>query len=494
MSKDGYTLWVMTMGPVGVSPVVVNYTPFVERLRMVSVSPGGFGILQVRLHLSSAKARLPRPELAILNGHVVVMEGRTCCYSGEIREAAITLDAQGEGIDLVAQGGAGALSDDPQDSAYTATTAQAILAAEISKRSVYLAIDADTAGILPGAPAVTFSPAFDGKTIEDILHELSDLLGDYSWGVWDHPVHRDSYGFPTWQLVMHPRDITTVKYRATMADVLSWRIAPSVTRAFNGVTLHYLDPIAGPGSVSVYDSRLGVGNAQGTAPFRFRRFRRDLGNRVLNSAQATALANAYLASFENVTNVIEVKLTGARDGNGHMIPLHTIRADTNITIPELLTRAAGLPALPVVQAGVNTFYIRQAQYDEVVGKPATLTLLLDQVADFAAADLTRLRYEEQLRQRSKKNNALVQPAGIPLRGVGGGQFYASAASQAFSTMVGFPVILTNAPTSVTLTAISSSNANAPVVGAITQYGFLLSWSSAAAGQSFWYGYYLTVGN
>nr|MBA3826846.1 hypothetical protein [Ktedonobacterales bacterium] len=319
-----------------------------------------------------------------------VFDGRDCVYCGEITEAALTLDATGECVDLAAQGGSNALADDPLDSAYSSQTAAAIVAAEFTRRSAYLAVDADQSAVFPNVPAATFSPFFDGRTLEDILHELCDLLGDYAWGVWNHPTHRDAMGIPTWQLAVHPRDTSTVSWRAQLADVASWQIAPAATRAYNGVTLHYLDATNGPGAVTVTDSRLNGDLSQGSAPFRFRRFRRDMSSRMLTTAQATALANQYLASFKNVSNIIQVRLTAVRTGQGTPIPLARVRADTNIAIPELLTRAAGFAVPPAMLPGTNIFYIRQATYDEQSSKIPMLTLLLDQVADFAAADLTRL--------------------------------------------------------------------------------------------------------
>jgi hypothetical protein len=475
---------------------VVNYSPYLESLQFSSVSPGGFGVLRARLLLPSSRARLPRPELAVLSGRVVLMDGRDCVYSGEVQEAALFLDVQGEGVDVVAQGGGGALSDDPQDSSYTSQTAQAIIAAEFSKRSAYLAVDADQSAVLPNAPAVTFSPAYDGRSLEDILHELCDLLGDYVWGVWDHSVHRDQYGLPAWQLQMHQRDTATLGYQANIADVVSWRIAPSAARAFNGVTLHYLDPLAGPGSVTATDARLGGGLSQGNAPFRFRRFRRDLGNRPLTASQATALANQYLASFQNVQNVIAVTLAGARNAQGIAIPIHRVRADRNIAIPELLPRALSFPATPALQAGTNLFYIRQATYREQRGQAPALTLYLDQIADFAAADQARQRYEEQLRQRSKRQPPPVQPAGQPLTGYISVRWgAASGANNVWSSAIQFPTIMANVPTGINFSAISSSNVKSgPTATNITAYGCEVLFTANAAGAGNWAGTYTTVGN
>ncbi len=492
MLSHNLSLICATTGAPGSSGALVDYAPYVEQLRVTSASPGGYGALHARLRLPAGRVRLPRPELGVLNGRVTLLDGRDCVYCGEITEAALTLAADGEAVDLLAQGGAGALADDPQDATYANQTAQAIIAAEFSRRSAYLAVAADQAAVLPNAPTATFSPFFDGRTLEDILHELCDLLGDYTWGVWHHPVQRDAFGLPTWQLQVHARDTTTVSYRALLADVVSWRIAPAATRAFNSVTLHYLDPVAGPGAVTVQDSRLNGDLSQGSAPFRFRRFRRDLGQRALTASQATALANQYLASFQNISNVIEVRLAAVRDANGVPLPLPRVRADGNIAIPELLTRAATFPATPAMQPGTNLFYIRQATYDEQRGQTPTLTLLLDQVADFAAADLTRLRYEEQLRQRSKRANRIVQPAGLALKGAWSVLF--TGAGQ-WGSAIQFPAVLAAAPTSITFSGQTSQNiSSGPNAGNITVWGCDVYVGATSTGNGWWIGLYTTNGN
>ncbi len=468
-----------------------DYTPLLSELRMMSVAPGGFSQLRARFELPPPVARVPRPEFAVLSGRVAVMDGHHCCFTGEIIDAAHVMDKRGEGIEIVAQGGAGALADDPLDSTYTSTTAQAILLNQMSVRSAYLAIDNDTAEVLPTNPSTTFSPVFDGKTFEDVLHEVMDLLGDYVWGVWDHPTHKDAYGLPTWQLVAHPRDDTTPGWTASIGEVVAWRVAPSYTRAYNGVTIHYLDPKLGPKAVTVSDPRLGVGFAQGTAPFRFRRFRRDMGARSLTATQATALANQYLAEFENVANVISVTLGGVRNAQGLSVPLWRVRADTNIAIPELLPRAAVLPGVAGFVQGSNLFYIRQAEYIEKKGSAPQLDLLLDQIADFASADLTRQKYLEQLRLRSKKTSVAVQPGGLAMNGFFSVRWgAASGAGNVWGGDITFPAVFSSAPAAVTFTAISSSNvASGPTADNLTVWGCDVTVTASLAGAGYWIGTY-----
>jgi len=476
----------------------VDYASYATGLRMSSVSPGGWGTLRVTLRLPGGFTRVAHPELAIVSAHVTVMDGLTCCFSGEVQQAAMVLDTHGEAIQVVAAGGAVALADDPLDSAYTNATAGAIIADQLTRRAAYLAIDADQSAILPDAPVMTFAPVFAGRTVEDVLHELCDLLGDYIWGVWNHPSHRDAAGLPTWQLQVHRRDVTTVGYAAQSGDVVQWRIAPTATRAYNAVTLHYLDPITGPGAVTVVDSRLNGDLSQGRAPFRLRRFRRDMGQRILTAAQATALAGQYLASFSEVRQLVTLTLAQIRDATGRVIPLWQVRADRNIALPELLPRTNQLPASPGLLPGTNLFYIRQATYQESAlgGKGGTVTLLLDQVADVAVADLERLRYEERLRQRSHRTLPTIQPGGVGLKGFWSIRWGASSgAGNSWGNSISFPSVLANIPTGLVFTVISQANiGTGPVITNATVWGCDVQVTTAVAGAGYWIGTYQTVGN
>jgi hypothetical protein len=118
-----------------------------------------------------ADARLPRPELALF-ARVCLRDGLFTAFSGEWADPALALDGTGEYVQLSALGGGVALRDDPDDSAYTSQTAQAIIASEFTKRAAYLALDPDQSAVLPNAPAPTFSPVYDGANLEEILHDL----------------------------------------------------------------------------------------------------------------------------------------------------------------------------------------------------------------------------------------------------------------------------------------------------------------------------------
>ncbi|MBF6592425.1 MAG: hypothetical protein IVW57_18095, partial [Ktedonobacterales bacterium] len=377
MLRSGLALWAYTL-PTAAYPLFVGaYGAQVEALEFTTVAPGGFGDLTCAVKLPDA--RLPRPELGLF-ARVCLRDGLFTAFAGEWTDPALVLDgAAGEYVLLSALGGGVALRDDPDDAAYaTATTAQAIIANEFARRAAYLALDADQSAVLPAAPANTFTPVYDGYTLEEILHDLMGALGDYSWTVYDHPRHVDAAGFPTCQLWAHPRDTTTVSYLAFGEDIAGWRVMPSAQRAYNVVQVAYVDPVAGPGVVTVADPRLAASGAQNTAPFRRRKLRRNLGTLPLTGAQASAIANAWLASYSNPTQKVEVELRAVRDANGAEIPLHQVRADANLYVPELAVRGAQLATGP--SAGVNLFWIAETQYRETASGDVRLTLQLDNYA------------------------------------------------------------------------------------------------------------------
>ncbi|HUY76317.1 MAG TPA: hypothetical protein VMV29_06075, partial [Ktedonobacterales bacterium] len=345
MVHSGLSLWAYSNPSTAYPLIVGEYGAEIEALEFSTVAPGGFGDLACALKLPDA--RLPRPELALFS-RVCLRDGPFTAFSGEWADPALVLDGvAGEYVMLSALGGGVALRDDPDDSAYnSATTAQAIIAAEFAKRAAFLPLDADLSAVLPNAPANTFTPVYDGYTVEEVLHDLMGALGDYVWTVYDHPQHRDAAGYPTWQLQAHPRDTTTTAYMALGEDIASWRVMPSAQRAYNVVEVAYVDPVAGPDVVTVSDPRLNGDGSQGTAPFRRRKLRRNLGALPLTGTQATAIANAWLATYSNPTNKIEVELRAVRDYNGVAIPLSHVRADANLFVPELAVRGQWLSAGP----------------------------------------------------------------------------------------------------------------------------------------------------
>jgi len=479
--RSGLSLYCYTLPPTA-PQVVAEYADVVEALEFTTVAPGGFGDLACILKLSDA--RIPRPELGLF-GRVCLRDGFFTCFSGEWHDPALVLDGhQGDHVLMSALGGGVALREDPDESAYTTQTAQAIIASEFSKRSAYLAIDPDQALVLPTAPAATFSPAYDGYNLEEICHDLAFDLGDYTWEVWDHGKNTDAAGYPTWQLQMHARDLSTTHYMALGEDVMSWHVAPSAQRAYNVVEVAYVDPVLGPGKVSVADSRLAGSGAQNNAPFRRRKLRRALGRVPLTSAQATTIAQAWLQAYQNVTNKVEVVLRAVRDVNGLAVPLHQVRADRNLFVPELAVRGQTLPvgAAP----GINQFYIVETAYRETANGEVTLTLQLDNYADRAGSLLAQLKlaYDAALRARGTVRPT-VGPGMIFVLPVGAA-FSNQSAGATVKVVCSFGVTLAKTPTSITLNG-TASNASSVSATSITQTGFTLQWTVPAAGATSWVG-------
>ena len=77
----------------------------------------------------------------------------------------------------------------------------------------------------------------------------------------------------------------------------------------------------------------------------------------------------------------------------------------------------------------------------------------------------------------------------------GGAFTATAAGQRFAYTINFPLLLTNVPSSITLTGSGTNlSGGFPATGSISTSGFLFTIQAAAAGTCNWQGTYTTVGN
>jgi hypothetical protein len=428
-----------------------------------------------------------------LFSRVVLREGLFTCFEGEIADPALVMsEADGEYMLVSALGAGLCLRDDPDESSYTGQTAQAIIAAEFAKRSAYLPLDPDLSQVWAAAPGTTFSPVYDGFNLEEIIHDLSFDLGDYAWGVWDHSRNLDAAGFPAWQLYAHARDTSTTHYLAYAEDVLAWRVAPSAQRAYNVVEVAYVDVTGGPGKVVVADPRLGVGGTQNQAPFRRRKLRRALGKAPLTAAQATTIANAWLAAYQNITNKIEVELRTVRAAGGAPIPLTQVRADRNLFIPELAVRGQVLSASAV--PGTNQFYIVETVYRERANGDVRLLLYLDNYQDRAGSTLAALKLSYDAALRSRGEYRRVQSPGAPEVGSAGATFSNVSAGATVGVRVNFKTVMAAAPSGITLSVTGSSNASGATAAAIDKYGFTLQWTAPAAGASSWIGTYQTVGN
>ncbi|HEX9036964.1 MAG TPA: hypothetical protein VF808_08240 [Ktedonobacterales bacterium] len=493
IGRPGMALWAYTP-PSNQWPLIVSdWGRDVRALEFSTVAPGGFGDLACIVR--TPEPRIPRPELAPF-GKIALMDGPFACFLGEWSDPVQVMDGpHGEYLHLSALGGGVALRDDPDDSAYTNQTAQAIIAAEFSKRTAFLALDGDQGLILPAAPATTFSPVYDGYDLEQILHDLAFDLGDYAWTVYDHPRNRDAAGFPTCQVAVHPRDAQTISYTALGEDIVSWRVTPSTQRAYNVVQVAYVDPAAGPGVVTVSDSRLNGDGSQGYAPFRRRKLRRSLGRVPLTSAQATTIANAWLGAYKNLTNKVEVTLRSIRDANGLPLPLSHVRADGNLFIPELAVRGQNLTAGgfgPVV--GANQFYIVETVYREDLDGAVSLKLVLDNYADQAGATLAQLKLSYEAALRARGVSSLVRSLGANISGPCGATIGNQSAGGAVAISIPFPYPLSRTPSSITLTPTTTAHVTGSATATnITATGFTLNWTETAAGATTWLGSYLTVG-
>lgn len=301
-------------------------------------------------------------------------------------------------------------------------------------------------------------------------------------------------GFPTWQLAAHQRDVNTTSYIATGEDIVSWRVAPSTERAYNVVQVAYVDARSGPGVVTVTDPRLNSDGSQGAAPFRRRKLRRSLGRTPLTQAQATTIANAWLAAYSQPSNKVEIELRVVQDANGMSIPLSHVRADANLFTPELAVRGQRLSSGPV--AGVNQFWIAESRYRETAGGDIRLTLQLDNYADRAEGALARLRIAQDTLQRQRGVYRVTQSPGVQQVGFVSLRAPSASTGQVIGASVSFTPTLTKAPTNLTFSAISSANVSggpSVTAGTLTPYGCEVTVTAAGAGSVVWSGTWTTVG-
>lgn len=484
------TLWGYTL-PASGTPYARPYDIEVKDLRFTTLAPGGYGDLSCRIKVPNA--RLVPPELGLMQ-RVALMGADFPAFLGRWDEPGITLDQQeGDEFELTAQGAANVLQDDPDTVAYSLQTAQYILTQELSRRSAYLPISSDYSAVLPTNPATQFSPVFDGKNVEDVYNELVPVLGDYQWLVWGHPTQRDAAGFPAWQMLAHARDTSTVSYTGYGEDLDNYRVKPAMEYTYNVVQLLYRDISTNtPSSVTVSDSRLAGNGAPGSAPFPRRKLRKDYSAYHLSGAQATALANALLAQYQNGGWKITVVLDRLLDANGREIPLWMCRADTNIVLPQLAPIGAQLPTTPT--ANTNVFYITETEYSENDGQSPQLTVTCDSFYDKSSFQIARLQYREDHKIRSAKTRQNMTIPGE--QATGDFTIYwppTSGVGDDYAVSVTYGTLLSNTPTSLSRTITASSNYFATFVQAITNQGFWAQAASNAAGSGYVSEHYTTVG-
>src|SRR6185437_1382660 len=142
--------------------------------------------------------------------------------------------------------------------------------------------------------------------------------------------------------------------------------------------------------------------------------RKDLSAYHLSATQATALANALMAQYQNGGWKITVVLDRVLDANGNEIPLWMVRADANIALPNLAPMGAQLPIAPT--PNTNVFYITETEYSEQEGQTPQLTITCDSFYDRGAFQVARLQYREEHQIRSGKTRQKVQIPGEQMSG------------------------------------------------------------------------------
>lgn len=480
--------------------IAAPYAALVEALEFVTQAPGGFTTLKAKIKIPNA--RLPRPELAPFARIALMaptLDTSNCVWLGEIMDPELAMtQSDGTYYQVNALGIGNTLRDDPRIKTYSAQTASQIVSTEMSDRSAYLVIDSDTSQIFPDNPATTYSPSEQGRSMEEVVADIAQLAGDYQWGTWAHPTHRDAAGFPTGQLTVKIRDSSTTHFTAFEQEAFEYHLyMGSSERAYNDIAIGYNDQSQNPpvSFVEFKDARLNADKSQGTAPFRYRKYYRDLaGVSTITKAQAQAVANVYGAEFQNLTNKGMVILTGVRDAYGNPIPLWNVAADHNIFLPWLSVYGSTLPTAAV--SGTNLFYIVESRYTEDATGKAQLTLQLDNWVDWAMVTVSRLQLQaDTLARTGGKTTGVTIALGAQQKGPISEQVNPTTSAQTWSHTIQFPGVLTQAPTSVTLTASSQSNITSVSASNLTQYGFqfnMVVTSSASPGS--WVGTYLTNGN
>lgn len=248
------------------------------------------------------------------------------------------------------------------------------------------------------------------------------------------------------------------------------------------------DAPSGPGVVTVSDPRLNGDGSQGSAPFRRRKLRRSLGALPLTAAQATTIAQAWLAAYSQPTSKVEMALRAVRDANGAPLPLSHVRAGANLFTPELAARGQALSTGP--QPGVNLFFIVETKYHETADDDITLTLQLDNYADRVEGLLARLRLTDDAARRRRGVYRLTQSPGAQQMGFAAIRAPPASAGQVIGAGVSFVPTLAKTPTGLTFTSISATNVGsgpAVTAGSLTPWGCEITVTAAASGPVAWTG-------
>lgn len=480
------------------APSVLEIGDYVSNLSFSSAAPGGYASISATLSLHDA--RIPRPEFALFS-LINVFSGSKPVWLGEITDPTMGMDANlGEYVRISGLGLGNALRDDPRPVAYTNQTAKQIATAEVNARmnstNKIEMISGDTGLLFPDNPATLFSPVYDNRTMEEVIADVCLLAGDYQWGVWAHPLEKNSLSFPLGQVSVQKRDTATTHYIASVAeqDVVAYTVTPSAERAYNYVAVDYTQASGAVGTALSGDPRLDGTFAQSKAPFRYRRLVRDYsGTATIGSTQAQAIASTYGGQYRNVSNKVSLTLQSVKDASGNPIPLWEVMADHNIFIRDFAPRGnAPLPTAPT--AGVNQFYIVNAEYREDDHGTQQLFLQCDNFVDRAASQIARLTLAADVKSRTGKTTGATQIQGAPANGAAIMGQSNALAGQNCTGPIYFANALYQPPTSIAFTQIVNVNLGAPSAANLGVLGAIVQASVVANGATQGYWTYVTSGN
>lgn len=483
---------------VGGAVVQQEVGSMLDNLTFSTISPGGFGTLTGLLRVRSAK--VPRPQFGLF-ALIAVMNGPTPIWLGELMNPAYGISqSDGEYIKISALGKGNGLRDDPNSWSYTSQTAQQIAQAILTQhvtttKALARVISTDNTQLFPDNPTNLITQVYTGRTMEEIIADVALLAGDYNWGAEADPLQKDFAGFPLARVFARARDLTTVDYTARLMgnDIYAAEFTPTADRAYNQIEIDYNNGTSGLGITRATDTRLNADLSQGTAPYRFRKYLRDLsGDSTVNATIAQSIANTYLALFENPTYTGTATLRGIRDANGARMPLWQAQAGKNLYVPEMAIQGTQLPTAPT--QNVNLFWVTQATYREDSTGNQQLDLNLGYLPDDADVQVARLQMAADAINRSGQLAAVLAALGTPLRGQYAIGFSNALGGQNVGAAVEFPMQAYQVPTSLTLSSLASSNIGTLGVTDLTALGAYIFGTVSANGAGFARGTYRTNGN
>lgn len=504
--QSGLAVWLYTPLYTSASPSAKNYGREVQALRFNTLAPGGYGDFSCMLHFKDTNH--PRPEIGLFT-RIAVMAGLDCLWLGEVSEPALTMStSDGEFVSITGLGIGNCLRDDPISIAYSNQTVQQIAIDQMTRgnRPNFLTVSQDTSGLFPDNPAGGYTVYYDGRNMEEVFLDCATNAGDYQFMVLAYAnqpqgpaTQRDSLGYPAAQVQIHLRDITTTHYLAEidLADVEQYGVSQSAERAYNVIEIGYQNQFSGYGIKTATDSRLAANGSIGTAPYRRRKFRRDLsGISTINGSQSQTLANTYLSLFQNAPNKGTMTLKRIRDANGQPLDLYRVQADKNVGLTKLATRGLQIP-LSGLTPGQDQFYIVKAEYSEDQ-QNQQLTLDIDNFFDSANVTIARQQLKADQQSRSSGTNNGRASLGAIISGQCGVQGTATSTNPTLGHGATFPILCAQVPSSIGFTADSgNNNAGTPAANHITSAGFYLSVPVNGTGGSYYcigFFQYTTNGN